>query len=346
MAGAGDVALAAIPDAVHPERTVDGVAADTGRLVAVGSTNGRAALWTSADGAAWSRARLPASHGTGQERLVDAVHGSRGWLAVGRTGSRALVLTSGDAATWQAASGRSLGGDVVPSAAAAGPSGYVAVGTSGTSAAAWSSSDLRSWTGARGAGRSDLSGDRAAPKWMSDVAAGPAGFVADGGQTKNKVAQPALWTSPDGRKWTLSASGPALPSGATQGSLTKIVARGSVLVATGTAGASTFAAVSADGGRTWQPSTLPGTAPGTQVTAATAMPRGFVLAGTAGTDVVTWSSADGRTWRASRPHGLGLDGRGVQQLDGMTVTGSTLVSVGFTGDARTDVPTLWRTPLP
>ncbi|MFB9837495.1 hypothetical protein, partial [Actinoallomurus acaciae] len=82
------------------------------------------------------------------------------------------------------------------------------------------------------------------------------------------------------------------------------------------------------------------------VTAATATPGGFVLAGTAGSDVVTWSSADGRTWRATRPHGLGLDGPGVQELDGLTVVGANLLAVGFTGDYRTDRPTLWRTPMP
>ena len=72
----------------------------------------------------------------------------------------------------------------------------------------------------------------------------------------------------------------------------------------------------------------------------------IVLAGTAGSDVVTWSSPDGRSWRAERPHGLGLDGPGVQQLHGMTVVGGDLLAVGFTGDHRTDGPTLWRRPLP
>ncbi|WP_329255769.1 glycoside hydrolase [Actinoallomurus sp. NBC_01490] len=347
MAGVGDVNLAAIPDAVHPERTVDGVVADAGRVVAVGSTNGRAALWTSADAATWTRAKLPASKDTGQQRLVDAVHGGPGWLAVGGTGSHPLVLTSGDTVTWQPAQGRTLGGDLVPSAAAASGSAYVVVGTQGgTSAAAWTSADLKTWTHGASAGKGDLTGDRDAPKWMSDVAAGPNGFVAVGGQTKNKVSQPALWTSPDGRRWTLSTAAPALPNGTTQGSLTKVVARGAVLVATGVAGAYAFASVSTDGGRTWQPTALPGAAPGARVTAATATSRGFVLAGTAGSDVATWSSADGRTWRATRPHGLGLDGPGVQELDGLTVLGANLLAVGFTGDQRTDGPTLWRTPTP
>jgi hypothetical protein len=344
MAGAGDVNLAAIPDAVHPERTVAGITADAGRVVAVGSTNGRPALWSSPNGSAWSRAKLPATKDLG--RLVDAVHGGPGWLAVGGAGSRALVLTSGDAATWQPAPD-GVGGGFAPSAAAANGSTYVVVGgAGGTNAAAWSSADLKSWTHSGNAGKGDLDGGDHAPKWMSDVVAGPNGFVAVGGQTKDKVSQPALWASPDGKRWTLSTTAPALPAGTTQGSLTKVVARGGTLVATGIAGAYVFASVSADGGRTWQPSALPGAAPGTALTAAVATPRGFVLVGTAGSDVVTWTSADGRVWRVARPQGLGLDGPGVQRLDGVTVTGADLLAVGFTGDSRTDRPTLWRTPAP
>jgi hypothetical protein len=348
IAGGADVALASVFDAVHPERTVDGIVAGPGRVVALGSTNGRAALWTSPDGSAWSRATLPVSKDPGPQRLVDAVHGGPGWLAVGGTGSRPLVLTSGDGSSWAPAPvGAAFDGQVAPSAAAASGSAYVVVGSAdGTTAAAWTSADLKTWTRSGNAGKGDLDGARDAPKWMSDVAAGPNGFVAVGGQTTGKTSRPALWTSPDGRRWTLSPSAPALPSGTTQGSLTKVVARGNVLLATGVAGAYVFAAVSADGGRTWQPAALPGAASGTQLTAATSTPRGFVLMGTAGSDVMTWTSPDGRAWRASRPHGLGLDGLGVQRLDGVTVAGTNLLAVGFTGDSRTDGPTLWRTPMP
>lgn len=291
---------------------------------------------------------LPPSKDPGPQRLVDAVHGDTGWLAVGGTGSRPLVLTSGDGGSWAAApTGKAFDGHVAPSAAAAGGSGYVVVGNGdGTSAAAWTSPDLKTWTRAGNAGKGDLDGARDAPKWMSDVAAGPSGFVAVGGRTDAKTSRPALWTSPDGKRWTLSPSAPVLPPGSAQGSLTKIVARGDVLLATGVAGSSVFAALSADGGRTWTPSSLPGAAPGTQLTAATSTPRGFVLIGTTGSDVLTWTSADGRAWQQSRPHGRGLDGRGVQRLDGVTVVGANLLAVGFTADARTDGPTLWRTRVP
>jgi hypothetical protein len=361
VAGAGDVNLTAIPGAVHPELTLTGVVSDAGRLMAVGSSSGDAALWASPDGSAWTRATLPA--GTPPRQLVDAVHGAAGWLAVGRGGGRVLALMSADGGSWQPVPGGKVFGapGLTPVAAAANTGAYVIVGRrNDTTAAAWYSTGLKNWAAAGDAGKGDLVGTADAPKWMADVAAGATGFVAVGGQTKNKTAQPAVWTSLDGKKWALSPAAPALPQGTGAGSLTSVVARGGVLVATGVTGAAgvtgppaagapgsaAFAAVSADGGRTWQPVSLPGAGQGTAVTAATATAHGFVLAGTTGSDVVLWTSPDGRTWRSSRPHGMGLDGLGTQRLTGLTVVGGTLVGVGFTGDASGDVPTLWRTPIP
>ncbi|MEV0404670.1 hypothetical protein [Actinoallomurus sp. NPDC050550] len=360
VAGVGDVNLTAVPDAVHPERTLSGLVADAGRVLAVGSSNGDAALWTSADGSAWTRATLPA--GAPPRQILDAVHGTAGWLAVGHAGGRPLVLMSADGGSWQNVQGGKAfdTAGLAPVAAAANGGAYVVVGRSGDGAGAWFSTDLKNWAGAGSAGKGDLPGTGDAPRWMGDVTAGSTGFVAVGGQTKNKTAQPAVWTSPDGKKWTLSPAAPTLPQGAAAGSLTSVVARNGVLVATGVTGAAgvtgppaadapgtaAFAEVSADGGRTWQPVSLPGAGQGTAVTAATATAHGFVLAGAAGSDVVLWTSADGRTWRSSRPAGLGLNGLGTQRLTGLTVTGGTLVGVGFTGDASGDVPTLWRRPIP
>ncbi|MFL6055050.1 MAG: hypothetical protein ACJ72W_19380 [Actinoallomurus sp.] len=361
VAGVGDVNLTAIPGAVHPELTLTGVVSDAGRVIAVGSSSGDAALWASPDGSAWTRANLPS--GTPPRRLVDAVHGSAGWLAVGRAGGRVLALMSADGGSWQLVPGGKVFGapGLTPVAATANTGAYVIVGRQNdTTAAAWYSTDLKKWSVAGDAGKGDLAGTADAPKWMGDVAAVPTGLVAVGGQTKNKTAQPAVWTSLDGRKWALSPAPPVLPQGAAAGSLTSVVARGGVLVATGVTGAAgvtgppvagapgstAFAAVSADGGRTWQPVALPGAGQATAVTAATATAHGFVLAGTTGSDVVLWTSPDGRTWRSSRPHGMGLDGLGTQRLTGLTVVGGTLVGVGFTGDASGDVPTLWRPPIP
>ena len=342
VAGGADVRLETIPDAVHPERTITGVSSDgAGQNVAVGSTNGHPALWTSANRTAWTRATLPAPVSVPQ-RLTDVVHGAKGWLAVGGGGGRATVLTSTDGREWRGASG-SFGG--TPVAAATGGGSYVAVGRQGDAAEAWYSTGLSRWHRA-GAAKGVFGGGKSPARLMSDVAASTGGFVAVGAQTKRNTQQPALWTSSDGRKWALSATPPALPQGAAEGSLSRIVARGNTLVATGRSGTSGFAAVSADGGRTWRPAALPGSGPDTEVTAATATPHGFVLVGTAGSDVLMWTSADGVTWTSAKPRGDGLDGPGVQRLAGVTVTGTTLMAVGFTGDARRDAPTLWLRPIP
>lgn len=341
VAGASDVNLAAVPDALHTQRAVAGITAVPGEVVAVGSAGGRAALWTSPDGSAWSRVALPAPSGHGAQSLTDAVHGPRGWLA-----GVVPMLTSQDGRTWRPVTGaKALGGAFRPAAAAASGSAYVVVGRASSSAGAAYSKDLRSWSSARGADKKDLAGVPAAPTWMTDVVAGQGGFVAVGGRTGKGGSVPAVWTSPDGRTWTRTATPPALPAGATSAMLTRVVARGGVLVATGEAGTSAFAAVSSDGGHTWRPASLPG-AVGASITAATATAHGFVLAGTAGSDVVLWTSTDAATWQAVHEHGTGLDGPGVQRLNGLTVIGTDLVAVGFTGDQRADESTLWRRPIP
>jgi hypothetical protein len=105
-----------------------------------------------------------------------------------------------------------------------------------------------------------------------------------------------------------------------------------------------FVSVSADGGRTWRSQRLAGAA--TVISTS----KGFVLAGTDGapgrTDVLLWSSADGRAWRSVRPHGTGLDGPGAQRLTALTTLGDQLLAVGATTDDRGETPTLWLTPRP
>ncbi len=341
--GGDDVNLASVPGAVHPERTVAGIIADAGRTVAFGSTNGHPALWTSPNGTAWTRAALPAPASVPQ-RLTGAAHGPKGWLAVGGGGGRPVVVTSADGSEWRGVSGKAFTG--IPVAAVAGGGSYVVVGRDGGAAAAWYSTDLSHWRHAGGAAKGDLGGGKSPQRVMNDVAAGSSGFVAVGAQTNTETAQPALWTSSDGKKWALSASPPALPQGVTEGALSRVVARGNTLVITGRAGTRAFAVVSSDGGRTWRPAPLPGADQDGSVTAATATPHGFVLVGTSGSDVMMWTSADGATWTASRPRGHGLDGPGVQRLTGVTVTGTTLAAVGFTGDYRGDGSTIWRPALP
>jgi hypothetical protein len=233
----------------------------------------------------------------------------------------------------------------------------VVVGESGHSAGTWYSPDLKTW---KPGGGKDLSGTSTANRWMRGVVAGPSGYVAVGGFSDPSVkngprGRPAIWTSPDGATWTMKPLTP--PTGVEEGWFDKVAAKGGVLVASGTAttgsGQSAFAYTSSDGGGTWQEVQLPSAGQAgaeTSLTALTATPKGFVLAGTTGasgrSDVVLWTSADGRSWTARTPHGTGLAGRGDQWLTGMTALGGDLLAVGVTADHRGEQPTLWQRPLP
>ncbi|MFI6520222.1 hypothetical protein ACIBF1_32040 [Spirillospora sp. NPDC050679] len=314
----GDVDLLAVPGAVTPDRTLARLVAGAGTVLAVGSGNGDAAVWGTRDGGAWTRAGGTGMTGAGVQRLAGAAHGPAGWVAVGRGADRTrpLLLTSSDGTAWQAAGVGSGAGEL--SGVAHGPAGAVAVGWTGSSAASWSSRDLKRWT----AGGGDLK-----DAWMRDVAAVSGGYAAVGGR---KGDRPAVWTSPDGGKWTSAA----LPPEAGSGALFQVAAKGDTLVALGR----NVLVTSADGGRTWKAQAVPSDA----LTAVTATPRGFVVAGETGSDVALWTSADGASWRMERPRGDGLAGDGAQRLTGLAVLGGDLLAVGTDRDG----PTLWRRPLP
>lgn len=331
VAGAGDVNMATIPDAVHTEREIDRVFAAGGQIVAVGSANSDPGVWTSADGRTWTRAKIPPLIAPGLQRVLSITHGTKGWLAVGRTGNHPLTLMSADGVTWDGApTGKAFdNSDMVLSGVAAGPAGYVMAGQQdGRTAVTWFSTDLKTWS------RTAADGARDVPKGINDVAPVGNGFVAAGYQTvKGKGAVPAVWTSPDGRKWQLVPNVPGT------GALNRIAVHNGVIVA----GGDTASLVSVDQGKTWQQVSLP---PGAAVTAATGTSRGFVLLATLGTDVVVLTSPDGRTWKTTKPHGNGLDGTGIQRMNGVTTVGQDLLAVGYTADYRRDGTTLWRTPIP
>ncbi|TDC57805.1 hypothetical protein E1281_03790 [Actinomadura sp. KC345] len=305
------VDLRSVPGAVRPERAVRSLAASPGRSVAVGSTNGGAAIWTAPDGRAWQRARFPGTGG----RMSDVVRGGKGWLAVGRTSGESpgpLAMTSKDGVTWRKAA---FPGGPPPVAAAAGPSGYVAAGTG----VIWRSADLTTWR------RTDLDG---AP---SDVTAAAGRYVAVGG----KDGAPAVWTSADGAKWTAAG----LPAGLAAGPLAKVAAHGSVLVAIGADGASL---VSADGGRTWAAHGLGGDLVATAITSG---PDGFVAAATTSRrDAAVLASADGVTWR--RLPVPGLAGPGERRLTAMTAMGPAVLATGTVAGAHSESPLLWKAAVP
>ena len=363
------VDLSRVPGGERSDLAISALASGRDLTLAVGSANGDGSIWVSRNGRGWSRASAAGGVLTrpGRQRLLSAVQGGAGWLAVGYDGiapKRALVVTSTDGTTWQAADGdaafaASHGGQSLTSAAAAGNGGYVVVGADGPSAAAWYSADLKTWHRGGEAERGDLGGKPEAPRWMADVAGGPFGYVAAGGlndPTAGTTAdgRPVIWTSADGKAWRLQQL--PLPSGTIDATFTHVAARGSQLLATGTAktasGSTVFAYTSADGGKSWQQLRLPGAdgVAGMALTTLTSTPKGFVVAGGGGhggrSDVYLWTSADGRTWKLDRPQGLGLSGRGDQWLTALTTSGADLLAAGVTADHRGEQPTLWRRPLP
>ena len=124
-----------------------------------------------------------------------------------------------------------------------------------------------------------------------------------------------------------------VPVGTASAELQRVAVSGQRAVALGQeiwpSGARTaFAEVSADGGRTWQPVSLPSPHGDAAVTAVTPLSGGFTAVGTDGTpgdrDVVVWTSADGSGWTIQAPDGTGLSGPGVQQITGLAASGGTL----------------------
>ncbi|MFD0901013.1 hypothetical protein [Actinomadura sediminis] len=352
------VDLAKIPGAIRPDHAVQAVGGSGSLAVAVGSASGDAAVWTSADGAAWKPAQGLGAAFTrpNAQRLLDVAAGGSGWVAVGydqTTPKRALVVTSQDGATWQAADSAAAfrpDGDGVPatSGVAAGSAGYVVVGTHGFSASAWFSTDLKNWEKGAGADANALKGASDAFKWMLDVAAPASGFVAVGGHRDAQGNHPAVWSSADGKQWALKSL--PVPSGVSEAHLTHVAAQGDTLVAAGIAatqqGLVWIGYTSADGGKTWQDLPAPGGDRKITVTALTATPGGFAAAATSresgSADVVSLTSKDGKSWEAAKPGGTGLGGDGDQEITGLAPFKERVLGVGQNVDASGAQPVLWE----
>nr|SBO91437.1 Chaperone protein DnaK [Nonomuraea gerenzanensis] len=365
---AGKDVPAGLPETTGSGKVVDALGAADGRVVAVGGANGEAAVWTSADGAGWQHVqdKNKALTGQGRQRLTGVAPGFAGWLAVGSSGrapGHPLVVTSADGESWRRADGAPAfqpegKNPLIPRGVSAGPDGYVIVGEDGYGAGTWWSPDLKTWERGAPAGADNLVGTPTTRRWMQSVTSGLFGFVAAGGVTDPNayggvfVRRPTVWISPDGRKWSLVRL--PIPAGVNEGWLPYIASNDDVLVTAGTAvtgngtGTSAFGYASLDGGRSWQPISLPVVA-GEQssVTAVAATPEGFVVAGTVGRpgDVVLWTSADGRSWQPEQPRGTGMSGPGDQRLTSFTTVDGTLVGVGSTATGHGDEPTVWRRPL-
>ncbi|MEV5824913.1 hypothetical protein AB0L25_04995 [Spirillospora sp. NPDC052242] len=350
--------LAKIPGAIRPDHAVQAVGGSDALAVAVGSASGDAAVWTSADGAAWKSAQGLGAAFTrpGPQRLLDVATGKSGWVAVGydqTAPKRALVVSSQDGATWQAADSAAAfrpdaEGAPTTSGVAAGSAGYVVVGTHGYSASAWSSTDLKTWEKGAGTDANALKGTSDAFKWMLDVAAPSSGFVAVGGHRDAQGNHPAVWSSADGKQWTLKSL--PVPSGVSEAHLTHVAAKGDTLVAAGIAatqqGLVWIGYTSADGGKTWKDLPAPGDDQKISVTALTATPDGFAAAAksaaSGSADVVSLTSKDGTSWEATTPGGTGLGGDGDQEITGLAPFKETVLGVGQSVDASGAQPVLWE----
>ncbi|MEW2355408.1 hypothetical protein [Spirillospora sp. NPDC029432] len=359
------VDLGKVPGAVRPDHAVMAVGAAADRAVAVGSSGGDAAVWTTQDGKRWARGQGGDNvlSRTGTQQLTGVTAGPAGWLAVGSdqvNPRRPLVVTSADGTTWEAADSGdrfrpARNTSLSTFAAASGPSGYVIAGEDGLSAAVWFSADLKNWERGASVGKNGLEALPNSNRWLRGVAAAKSGFVAVGGLRDAAVgngpaARPAVWTSPDGKQWTLQQL--QLPGGAAEGSLTHVAAKGDVVVAAGAMGATPLAYLSTDGGKTWKETRLPTPEDTTnvQVTALAATPKGLALTGTGGpqnsTDVISWTSTDGSAWKAAKPGGEGLAGDGQQTIAGLATFKERLLGVGSSAGRTSEQPVLWDRPVP
>ncbi|HUL26540.1 MAG TPA: hypothetical protein VLW44_12305 [Streptosporangiaceae bacterium] len=366
------VGQAALAAAVTTGLGVNGLAAGPAGQVAVGHADGAPAIWVRPAGGRWEQvpvAAPPSWHGTGPG-LTSVVHGDAGWLAVGGESARAaaavqlgaagtlasavtlsgqqpVLVTSPDGKAWQpsAGAGSLTGPGVILAGAAAGPAGYVVAGVrddDGQPAAAlWWSADLTTWV-PQGSWTGSAPGGAASA--LLTVAAGRTGFAAVGAVGTH----PAVWVSTGGQRWRSRLL--AVPAGASSAVLQRVAIKGNRIAALGMqarpSGPVPFAAVSANGGRTWREAALPVPGTSASVTALITAGGGFLATGALGAggtqDVVVWWSADGLAWHAVRPAGRWLRGPGAQQITGLSATGNLLTGVGYTATGPERHPVLWQ----
>ena len=366
---AGQAVLAA---AAAAGVSVNGLGASQGDQVAVGQAGGRPAIWLRPAGGQWTQQATPAPaswQGDGPG-LTSVVHGNAGWLAIGTEGGpgpatplastglltahavgshpQPLLLTSADGHSWQAQAG--LGpaatSTLTLTGAAAGPAGYVVVGLRSyggqpVPAVFWSA-DLRTWQ-PQGWWTGSAPGGQPVSVPLA-VAAGPAGFAAVGGIGN----RPAVWLSRTGQAWVMRSL--ALPRGASGAVLRQVAIQGGRIAALGTeargSGPVPFAAVSGDGGRTWREYPLPVPAHRADVTALAATGHGFAAMGTVasprGQYVITWWSADGRSWQFARPAGRGLSGPGAHAITALAGLQGQLTGVGYAATPAGQHLILWH----
>jgi len=176
---------------------------------------GEPTIWTSEDGVSWNR--LPDDPVFGDTLFISAVApGGPGLVAVG---SWMGAWYSSDGMTWERASVPPVPPEVYPGDDGQTPQIYlrdvadrggrlVATGSAmlkdnSDVVVVWTSRDGRSWTDV------PTQADVFPPgSSISEITAGPDGFVAVGQITVGQVSTAAIWYSPDGRDWRLHRPGP------------------------------------------------------------------------------------------------------------------------------------------
>ena len=331
------------------------------RLFAVGGVNGgccdgsfstdtRALVWTSADGATWE---LVPDSPVFELASMHAVAARPGRLVAvgnllpeseefeGQVDPRAAAWTSGDGVTWRLIEGVPFFSDVVASA-----DGFVASALNGANPEIWGSDDGRAWR--RLAGRADL-GDGSIDRLL---VLDDGGMVAVGRSEAFGVESPtyepadaAVWRSPDGGAWSRVGDQDAF----SDAWMWDVAERDGRLVGIGSGESESGISVwTSDDGLAWRrhSATALG-ADGTFVNLITAGPAGFIVVGSTGdTDrsVSAWTSPDGDAW-ARVPVQAALDGgAAAPDVAGWIVRGDgSIVAVGGRWDmeAGEQAPVAW-----
>jgi len=232
-----------------PER----IAAGPNGIAAVGTVDGKPAVWHSADGVHWTyrSAVFPTSLGSDDTvKVTDIAPTATGWVAVGRDDPfcqfncgldplRALAWTSTDAEQWTRVGRQpSFPGAAINAVTATEAGGLVAAGIAGGHAAIWTSPDGLTWTrvvdnpmfgpqpGAGSQASVNATGVAAARGSIVVVA-----MAFDAGPGGAPIVM--AWRSSDGLAWR-----PATVDGGVEGQVFDVAATSSGFLATGPSGAS------------------------------------------------------------------------------------------------------------
>lgn len=317
-------------------RITDVYGAPGSPFIAVGQAAGvhasvRSYVWTSQDGATWRLlADDPVFEGAAIFAVAPAPGG--GFVAVGRTTEGNRVFRSPDGASWKKA-GEIAGRDDNVVALVRWSGGVVAVGSTSHGPShkglIWTSSDGETFTRVPDA-------PHFVQATIDDVAVHRDRLVAVGSVnviTPGSFPRAAVWTSTDGKAWSLVSGLEAADSAQMDG----VTASDRGLVAVGSSVEPRGQAVwtSADG-VTWKraphgPAFAPGLASG-GMHDVVPVSGGYVAVGNTGgpNDVMIWMSSDGTSWTRAD---LGPALRG-GQIAAVATNGSRVVAGGVNGEGQ------------